>query len=150
MLPWIMLGASLLKNAQAKKDEKRQALEDLMIGRAQSLGADTTPLRAYQAKRQIDSQPMVDPGLLASAIGSTVQSESVDDRLAKEMAKRGLMKGYQPFDQESGDPEGDMAAAVRQGQTNIAEIAAREEERRRILAGLNGGGGFGGYFGGGR
>lgn len=127
MLPWIMLGASLLQNAQGKSEARKQAMSDLMIGRAQQLGADTTPLRAQQTARHINSAPMVDPGLLANAIGSTIDSESVDEKLAKEMAKRGLMKGYLPFDDQSKDPEGDLAAALRAG-----------------------GGGFGGYYGGGR
>lgn len=122
MLPWIMLGASLLQNQQAKKDQRRQALQDLMISRAQSVGADGAPLRALQTAHNIDRQPMVDPGLLASAVASTVQSDSVEDRIAKEMAKRGLMKGYRPFDEESNDPEGDLAAAIRYGQGRKAGL----------------------------
>lgn len=113
MLPWIMLGASMLQNAQAKKDDRKNAIAELMMQHAQQLGADTTPLRAQQRSNQINSRPMVDPGLLAGAIGSTVESQSVDDKLASEMAKRGLMKGALPFDDESRDPEGDLAAAVR-------------------------------------
>lgn len=113
MLPWILLGASLLQKSQQKKDERKQALEDLMIQHAQSLGADTSPLRAQQTARNIDRQPMVDPGLLASAIGSSVESQSMDERLGNEMAKRGLMRGHEPFDPQSNDPDGDLAAALR-------------------------------------
>ena len=87
--------------------------EQVFSRRADQLGANTMPLREAQQRRQIDDMPAVDPGLLASAIGSTVKSESVDDRLAKEMARRCLMKGYLPFDDESRDPEGDLAAAMR-------------------------------------
>lgn len=131
MLPWIMLGASLLQNQRGKEDSRRQALQQLMMQHAQSLGADIAPLQAQAQAKAINDRPMVDPGLLASAIGSTVKSESVDDKLSKEMAKRGLMKGYLPFDDESRDPEGDLAAALRAGQDRNY-------------------GGWGGYYGGGR
>lgn len=114
MLPWIMLGASILANRSQKKDARKQALEELMIGHARELGADTTPLQAMQAKRSIDRKPTVDPGLLAGAVASTVESESVDERMAKEMAKRGLMRGHEPFD--SPEQPGDYEAAQRYGQ----------------------------------
>lgn len=149
MLPWIMLGASLLQNSRKKEDMRKQALEELMMNHARSLGADTSPLQAMSQRRAIDDVPMVDPGMLANAIGSTVESQSIDERLSKEMAKRGLMKGYQPFDQESSDPQGDMAAAVRSQTSEADEIAERQRERQGILSGMNYGG-YGGYYGGGR
>lgn len=143
MLPWIMLGASLLQQQQKKKDMKKQAMEQLMMQRAQDLGANTSPLQAMQTARQIKNTPMVDPGLLASAIGSTVKSQSVDDRLADELAHRGLMKGAQPFDPESNDPSSDMASAVRSRDQMFPKIGDDDEDPYS-------GGGFGGYYGGGR
>lgn len=97
MLPWIALAAGMLSNMQQKKQQKHQLAVDLAMNRAQELGANVGPLRAQQARQQIDDQPIVDPRALISAIGSTTGTESIDDKLAREMAKRGLMRGYQPF-----------------------------------------------------
>lgn len=97
MLPWIALAAGYLQQRKAKEQARKDLIQNIHMSRAQELGADTSPIRAQQARQAIDDQPDINPGLLMSAIGSTAKTESVDDRLAKEMAKRGLMRGYEPF-----------------------------------------------------
>jgi hypothetical protein len=97
MLPWIMLGASILANRKAKQQAKQDLISNIKMQHAQDLGANVGPIQAMQQKRAIDNEPLVNPGLLMNAIGSSTGGDTLDDRLAKEMAKRGLMRGYEPF-----------------------------------------------------
>lgn len=98
MLPWIALAANLYGNMQQKKQDKKNLQVDLLMNRARELGANTSPLEAQRASREIEDRPLISPGALVSAIGASGQrEESIDDRLAREMARRGLMRGYEPF-----------------------------------------------------
>ena len=118
---WPLIGAAvgLIQGGKDKREQRAAILEqqerarqqlyqDLLTSRAEELGADTREIRAHQRMSDIDrmSERMPEAGLrldqaynLIGQVGGALGggSEDIDDRIAKEMAARGYMRGYQPF-----------------------------------------------------
>ena len=103
--PLITAGIGLLQGNSQKREQARQAEEDirrdLLMRRAQQLGADTSEIavtRDMDAIRQSQMRPSISASQALSLIGGAMSgAEDVDERIAKEMAARGYMRGYQPF-----------------------------------------------------